>query len=548
MGAVLAVTALGETQTWDEGIHISAGYAYITRGEYQWNVEHPPLVKMMSALPLLGLRPRLRLEGEAWKRGDQIEMGVEFMYKNRVHADRILFAARSMTILLTVLGGLALALWTRRRFGASAALIALALYCFDPNLVAHGRYVTTDVPMAVFYFLTCAVWAEYLVSGRRLHLALAAVTFSLAMLVKFSAVLLIPVIALLLAIRWFQRPAEFSARRVLTAAAVTAAVLVVLVAGVYWRETVRSLRTETVPLAECVDRSTATGRLLSLAGRWFSLPCHSYPYGLSAVALHNQSGHPSYLLGMHSETGWWYYFPVVFAVKSTVTALLATALLLSLGLFRFARAGTRALAARARKAPFAWIAITLPPLFYFITSMTSAINLGVRHLLPVYPLLYVATGAAIAANGRRSVRYAGAVLVFLAALEFGSIYPHYLAFFNFPSGGPGNGPRYLVDSNIDWGQDVKKLAAWLEARGTRRVWINYFGKADMKYYGIDEAALPTPEETQAWSDIDGYAAASVTPLYGVYVPYESLAPLRKQPLIAKVGYSIYVFDMRKRQQ
>jgi hypothetical protein len=190
--------------------------------------------------------------------------------------------------------------------------------------------------------------------------------------------------------------------------------------------------------------------------------------------------------------------------------------------------------------------LLVPPLLYFAVSCAAAINIGVRHILPVYPFLYVATAALLSRlAARRTARVAMLALGALQIAECASISPDYLAFFNAFTGGPANGPNYLVDSNIDWGQDVKKLARWLEAHGTRRVAISYFGNAQLPYYGLDAVGLPDPRDRRAWEAIDGFAAASVTTLEGVYVPPENLAPLRALQPVAKVGWSIYVYDFRR---
>src|SRR6266487_2288773 len=159
VGCVVAVSAaleirsaMGETQTWDEGIHISAGYSYLALGDYSWNVEHPPLVKILSALPLMSLHlktPATMVDG---KRPDQVQFGIDTLYHNRAPADSIVMAARSANILLTALFIVAVAWWTRRRFGPAAGLLAATLCALDPNLIAHGHYVTTDFPITVFYF------------------------------------------------------------------------------------------------------------------------------------------------------------------------------------------------------------------------------------------------------------------------------------------------------------------------------------------------------------------------------------------------------------
>jgi hypothetical protein len=134
----------------------------------------------------------------------------------------------------------------------------------------------------------------------------------------------------------------------------------------------------------------------------------------------------------------------------------------------------------------------------------------------------------------------------LQLAECASITPDYLAFFNALSGGPGNGPHYVVDSNIDWGQDVKKLARWLRAHGTHSAYVLYFGNAQMPYYGIDAKNFPDPLDQQAWDRLDGFAVAAVTPLNGVYVSLDRLARLRLREPVAKIGWSMYVYDFRKR--
>jgi hypothetical protein len=137
------------------------------------------------------------------------------------------------------------------------------------------------------------------------------------------------------------------------------------------------------------------------------------------------------------------------------------------------------------------------------------------------------------------------VLAVAQIAESATISPDYLAFFNVLAGGPGRGPEYLVDSNIDWGQDVKKLVRWLDAHGTRRARIFYFGNAQMRYYGVDEVGWPEPLDAKGWDEIDDYCVANVTPLYGVYAPLNALAPLRLREPIAKIGWSMYVYDLRK---
>ncbi|HXB74327.1 MAG TPA: glycosyltransferase family 39 protein [Candidatus Acidoferrales bacterium] len=554
VGSLEVRSALGETQTWDEGIHISAGYTYLLRGDYSWNMEHPPLVKLVSALPLAWLHLDLPAPAADGKRRDQVQYGIEFLYRNRVHADTILMAARSANILLTLLFLAALAWWTRRRFGEAAALLAVVLCAFDPNLIAHGRYVTTDFPVTVFYFFACVLWVEYLERGSFRSLLPAALVFTLAMLTKFSAILLIPTFLVLYAVRWVQRPKEFPLRRLAVAGSTVLAAGCAGVLAIYWPETVRCLTTKVPLLADVVNRENLVGDALWRLGRTLHLPAHRFLVGLNAVAEHNAGGHNSYLLGLRSDAGWWYYFPVVFAVKSTVAALLAAATVLAAGLWRAARAGFRHTPGfrnidHFRNIPILTIGLAFPPVFYFVLSMTSGINIGMRHILPVYPFLYIGVAAMVMRwfGTRRKLAALGLALGLGQILECSRIAPDYLAFFNAFVGGPGNGPLYLADSNIDWGQDVKKLVHWLDAHGTRRARVFYFGNAQMRYYGVDELGFPGPRDQQGWNEIDDYCVASVTPLLGNYVPLEDLAQLRLREPVAKVGWSMYVYDLRKKK-
>ncbi len=539
-------SALGETQTWDEGIHISAGYSYLTRGDYSWNKEHPPLVKMMSALPLLFLGLETHPYDSAGKLRDQVAYGIDFLYHNRRSADTILIAARAPTILLTLLFTIGFAWWVRRRFGTSAGLLAAALCAFDPNLMAHGRYVTTDVPVTAFFFFACVLWTEYLEAGGARRLALAGAAIALAMVVKFSAVLLGPPLLLLLALRWVQRPGEFGVRRVVTALAVVAGMVLATVAVVYWPETVRCWKARGSP-GVAAPGSAPNATLAARISARLGMPEHAFLTGLDDVILHNEGGHETYLLGARAMQGWWYYFPVVFAVKSTVAAIAGLLVVLAAGLWA-ARGLSRRILEWVRRVPLIAAGLALPPAIYFAISMTSSINLGMRHILPVYPFLYAGAAAVLARLPAR--RMAGVAMLLLGCLQIAEcawITPDYLAFFNVLAGGPGRGPEYLVDSNIDWGQDIKKLALWLNAHGTRRALVYYFGNTQMRYYGVEDVGWPAPLDQKGWDEIDDFCVANVTPLYGVYAPLNALAPLRLREPVAKIGWSMYVYDLRKKK-
>jgi predicted membrane-bound dolichyl-phosphate-mannose-protein mannosyltransferase len=529
-------SALQESQTWDEAIHLAAGYAHLRTGEYRLNPEHPPLQKLLSAAALLPLNPRLPVEHPSWSQRDQVVFGSTFLYHNRVSPERLLLAGRIPTVLLSLGLGLALAMWTRRHFGALPAMFALFFYGTDPNFIAHGHYATTDVAAALFFFLTVVSWDAWTRKPERRKILWTGLWMGLALATKFSMLLLPPLLLVLYAVqRWWGGiavPRFVPAARAWACAMLAAALLVGLAYG-------PGVIQSTLKLKDAVDRSTTPGRVMHAAGSYLGLPAHPFFTGLDEVARHNKFGHPSYLLGRVSEHGRWQYFPVAFAVKTPTGVLVLLAMLLAAAFLRTRRAEGRT--------DLPWAVLVVPPALYFASCLASGINLGVRHLLPMYPFLFVllATGLFRLFRGRAAAVVVAAVAA-IQTVEMARAHPHYLAFFNTLSGGSRNGPRYLLDSNLDWGQDLKNLKRYLDRQGLSSVCLCYFGNANPAYYGIRDEPLPTTADREARERMNCIAAISATPLYGLYAPAESYRWLREQRPSAIVGHSIYVYDLRRK--
>ena len=198
-----------------------------------------------------------------------------------------------------------------------------------------------------------------------------------------------------------------------------------------------------------------------------------------------------------------------------------------------------------RAVRFDWLLLLIPIVTFAALSMNADINIGIRHILPIYPFLFLLISAIVLSRPWKWRNGVIAVLSGLLVIESLWIFPDYLAFFNFLVGGPGNGPKYLVDSNLDWGQDLKKLKKFMVANHLPSVCFAYFGAADMHYFGVNVANLPATADAKEWDAMDCVVAVSATPLEGVYVPLERFARLRAMKPAAKVGYSIYVYDLRK---
>lgn len=550
--AVFEITSIrGESQTWDEGTHLVSGYSYLVTGDYRLNREHPPLHKYWNALPLLFMHPEFSTATADWREGRAWELGQAFLYKNRIPAGRMLFAARMMTILLTLAAGLVLALWTRSQFGQTAGLLALGFFVFDPAVLAHGRYITSDICITLFAFAACLAWGSYLVKGGRRRLAAAGLVLGLALISKFSAVFLVLVFALLAAARYLQQGRAFGWRRFAGSLAAAWLLATLVVVAAYPTEA-RMLIPETrsqreasgqPPLAIFVSPATTVGRGLIWTGHRLGLRPHSYLLGLGMVAEHNAEGHPAYLMGETYKTGQWSYFPIAFAVKTPLGTLAALLAVLAVGVVGLARGPVRLLHAW-RRLNFAWVVVLVPPVVYLTFTLIGGINIGIRHLLPIYPFLFALLGAGLVRIPWRRRSLIIGITLGATALESVLVYPYYLAFFNRAVGGPGNGAHYLVDSNLDWGQDLKRLKTYLDEHHYGKVCICYFGSAPPRYYGIEEQYLPAGNQWKERSEmICPVAAVSATVLMGDYVPLSQLAWLRERKPIAKVGYSIYVYPI-----
>lgn len=532
-------SSLLENQTWDEATHLVAGYTYLKLGDFRLNWEHPPLAKLLAALPLLAVNPRLPIEHESWRTGDTVMFGAVFLYRNVLPPDRLLLLGRLPIMGLTVILGFLVALWTRKHFGAAAALLAVFFYATDPNVIAHGRYVTTDLIAALLIFVVCIVWARFLTTKAWTDVLATGVLLGLALASKYSALILLVLLPGFYLIRWWQEPRRFSLRHFAATGLIVVLLGTAVLLAVYWPETNQALiERQSAPLSVYMHPSNRIGHFLHAVGKKTDLPAHAYLLGLDTVADHNHRGHPAYLLGEIYEQGRWYYFPVAFAVK-TPTGLLLLLILGGVTVLGFLRPGGRL--ARLRGAGFPWVVAVVASTGYFLFAMASNLNLGLRHILPIYPFLYVVAGV-VAARGRPRTVIVMALV--LQVYEHARIYPHYLAFFNTFTGGPVNGPRFLVDSNLDWGQDVKKLRRWLDKHDIDEVYISYFGVTDLAYYGVRH------QLTEVWNggsgeNLDCVVAISATLLQGLYRD-EDYSWFRTREPDARVGYSIYVYDLRKR--
>jgi hypothetical protein len=529
-----------ESATWDEPVHVMDGYLSLVRGDFRADIEHPPLLRIWAALPLLVTTPIVppdtrRIDDalpERWVLKDLFATTHQFMYVDN-DADRLLYRARFMIVLLGVgLGGLVYA-WANAIFGWPAAVASLLLYSVEPNIASHARLVTTDfgVTLAIFgavYFLwrVARHWSPWNIAG------LTAFTV-VAVTGKFSGLLLAPILVVIGG--WAVMRSALAPSRALLLSLVLAVVSLGSVWACYGFRYLPSANTSwrfDLDTASWAADLPATTRVTAWIDRHHLLP-NAYSEGLLLNRERSQKRN-TFFAGSYSVTGWWYYFPAAFALKTPLAMLLLAAA----GLWWLAR-HSRAVA------PY----LIAPPLIYLAFAMTTPINIGLRHILPLYPFLVLLAAAGLHALFTRGRTTIAAMALGLAVVEPALAYPHTLAFFNILAGGPSHGSEYLVDSNLDWGQDLKGLEAWMVDRHVDHINLAYFGFADPRYYGIDCTFLPggpgwVEREQLQLPRLPGYVAVSATILRGVNgdaLERDFYGRLARLTPVTTIGHSIVVY-------
>ncbi len=549
----LALNSLiADSPTMDEQNHLARGLAFLRTGDPRLSLEHPPLVNSLSALPLLTM-PQIRLPTEApsWQRQPPdvywYLFAEEMIWETNRDLDiqQIFILARLPIVYLTL--GLALVgfHFGRELWGGWAALLAFGCLLFDPNILANGRYVTTDLGGALFAllatFLLWRLWRQANWNWRRWLWAVLAL--GLAFGSKLSILGFVIIWGVLALLPLYPDPGQKKVwrgvvRRLLQLLSAGLASILVVWAlfgfewGHFWfqNEPLRALNLLTGPMP-------------------------TFWAGIEKILTLTRNGRPGFLLGQFSDAGFGLYFPVAFLVKTP---------LLTMALFFLATIILLALRSARQNALF----LLLPILIYFTLSMQAALNLGYRHLLPILPFIYLLisglAGKQVSAwlqlrvgfAAQRAVEYAALGFVLLLLLVAARIHPHYLSYFNLAAGGPKNGHKILVDSNIDWGQDLLRLKSWMLANKVDLVNLAWFGTADPDYYGIQYKALPgfprqpflsqwTQPPFNPAAPEPGIYAISASNLWELQLAEKNVYPwFRAREPDDRVGYSILIYEVQ----
>lgn len=487
--------------TWDEPVFLASGYTYLTRNDFRLNPEAPPLMQQLAALPLLFLD--LNVPGRndpSWRTGDHFGFARSFIDMNANRIETITTLARLPILIIGAAFIVLFGSWGFKLFGPWPALGATTLAACSPNLLAHARLSTTDFGCAALMFAAVyACWAA-LDNGRRRAWAICGLTTGLALLTKYTALLLGPIIVILALMHIHRNPG--TTLRIFAGLTVAAIVSILIV---------------------CAGYNLSFNPLLYLSG-------------LKRVYSTGAPGYQYYLLGETSQSPWWYYHLITFFLKTPVPILI---LICTAAAAFLIRTEDRA------SASF----LIVPAMVMMFVACFDQTNLGFRRILPAVPFLLLLTGLVPTAFRSRVAKRVYPALVLLSVGTSASAFPHYLSYFNEIAGGPDRGPFLLDDSNVDWGQDLPALAQWQKNHSeVGRLKLMYFGNVRPEHYGI--RSIPIPEQDIRFPR-PGYYAISAHNLAWLRKTKartgEDIDWLSKYEPVFRAGNSIYVYQFSKSQ-
>jgi 4-amino-4-deoxy-L-arabinose transferase-like glycosyltransferase len=495
-----------------------------------------------------------------------------------------MFWSRIPMILVLIFLGWFMFMWAKKLWGKKAGLIALFIFAFFPTFLAHGRLVTTDIGAATGALIATYFWVNFLKNPGKKSVIFAGLTFGIAMLIKFSLVLLIPFFAVITLVWAFTKQDKGRIKNLFKYAGM--GVLAGLIGLIFVIWPVYQFHVANYPKEKQIQDTQAllnTTRVpesiikinLLMEQNSFTRPIGQYLLGILTATNRTTTGNTTYFMGQVSADSWKTYFPVVYFIKNPLAFHILTLIALLYALFLIKRPWWKKPCLRITewiKTHFSEFSMLVFLTIYWATSLFSNLNIGVRHLMPVFPftiLLVSGLTAKLLKEPFLKLKYAALGILFAwQAISVISIYPHFIAYFNEAIGGPDNGYKYVVDSNLDWGQDLKRLGDWIYKYNTctdkpgvnyevctqkiDKIYLDYFGGGNADYY-LAGKYLPwwgtkNPEELTPGS----YLAVSVNQLQGgraVQVKgykgdTEFYNWLNKYEPIAKIGYSIFVYKIR----
>lgn len=548
---IVTLAQLQMAPTFDEQNHVTRGIAILRTGDFRLCLHHPPLANILEGLPVAWRADTgFSTAMPSWTNLNIWDASRRTIWEGTVNGVRLIQLARIPVLVFTLALALVIFLWSAELFGPWGGLLSLTLFALDPNMLAHSGLATTDIAAACTIVWSIYLLRRYVLAPSRLRLLLAGLGLGLALTAKFSGLILIPITGLLLLLSAFWPAKDASGllaewslhprwRRMGRATGLC--MLLGLTGGlVLWG--VYGFHVEA--LDSKPGRPVAAGASMKAH---LPVPALQYLRGLKTVKTEAE-GHQAYLLGQTDTTGkgWWYYFPIAVATKTPLPELLA---IVGILLLLVLPASRRWFALSRHDLQF----LLVPVAVYTLAALGLlgiSLNLGIRHVLPLYPfLLILAGGWAVILTRRPLVRGLLAVGLCAQAVSVLLAYPDFLSYFNEAAGGPARGYRILIDSNYDWGQDLGRLADAQQRDHLYPLVFSYFGTTPPEAYGLRYTPAagfgfmhksPMPH----LDTYHGYFAVSVTNVMGG----PGYAGVDYRPLLShtprRIGRTIFLYTLK----
>ncbi len=508
MFLLMFFSAKGDSVIVDEIAHIPSGYSYITTGDYRLNPEHPPLIKDLAALPLTLFN--LEFPFSLWESNNPVvnnqwEMGWSFLFKMGNNPDFIKLVAEIPIMLLSVLFGFFVYKWAKELFGEKAGLFALILFVFNVNIIAHSRFVTTDLGISFAFFVSTYTVYKFIKKPNLKNIIIAGLAFGLVLVTKFSAAVLAPTYLLIWLLLIFKKGNESNknileqvndkkwTKRALSSFLGFAIIVFIGILTMWLYYIPHTINMPSQVQKDLITESQVgpfTAPLQIMSDNALTKPLAQWLLGFAMVTAHVEGGHDAYLLGMTSNQGWWYYYPVVIALKTQIPIFIL--LILTFVLWK----------KLDKKDWFTETYFWVLPAVLLAMGMQGKLCLGIRYMLPIYAYIFVFVSPLAnlitldnlkkTSKNLREFSIAWFIVLMMGWYMLSGLftYPHYLSYFNEFIGGYKNGYKYLTDSNIDWGQDIKRLNQWTIDNNVDQIYVDVFpGSYDPEilYYMGDKA-------------------------------------------------------------
>jgi 4-amino-4-deoxy-L-arabinose transferase-like glycosyltransferase len=575
---ISAATILAIASFWndspvvDEIPHIGAGYSYVVQHSYQFNPEHPPLAKDLAGIALLTLPLNRSALGKTYQGNwptdvnGEWNFGRAFIFNSGNDAITLVRTAKLPMLLFFILSGWIIFIWTKKLYGSTnspqigswAGLLALFLFSFSPTIITHSRLVTTDMAALFGIILSTYFFVHYLQNQTKQNFWISVIAFGIAELTKFSTFLLIPYFVLI-GIIWGYAY-HHNIRSVFIGAWKSILVIVIgfiFVVGPIYQLHLINYSGQKQQADAKFALSTYGNRLFADPVIWASdkpilRPFAQYGLGLLMVFQRNAGGNQTYFIDKIYQYGIKSYFPVVYFIKEPLPFWV---------LFAFAVIGFLAYARPKEKVLHNWIknhfteiVLLLWIIIYWALSITAKVNIGIRHLIPVYGFTYILISGQLALIYEKikfKKLYLSAVGLMCAwfLIETLMVFPYYLTYFNEVAGGPTGGHKYVVDSNLDWGQDLKRLGDWVETNNIQKISLDYFGWADQsyylgnKFYWVVGGKYKTKDQFLADNPTGGYLAVSGTFYQQSIASDKNYYWLTNYQPVTVIGNSIFVWHI-----